>query len=610
MKKAHSLHVRVNRMARHFDSKVIHLAQMVCLCIGSPFSMRYLGHLLKGDLKAAVACQISSHDYSDPIEFRDDYLVANLIRKSVSLDFGLDREGAALSQFLEVEQQCAATCKRLGTRNVNGLYSRLTPESILEMARGKIARTLGPFSWDLAEPLFRFGPGATASSPHRQGDSYYKMKAKPSVTSGCAILAYTAIRRVPRWYNHVVHLAGLDPDEIESMPILDKVSALFDIIPGNRVTFVPKDAEKCRTIAIEPLMNSYIQQGIGRLIRRRFRRLSLGDASHTGLDLDDQSLNQRLAESSSVDGTLATLDLSSASDSVSIELVRRLLPSDWVLAIEQTRSSCGTLPDGTVVQYHKVSSMGNGYTFELESLIFWALCRSCVDLLGLSDRRVAVYGDDIVVPVDAVPTIRWMLSYWGFSLNVAKSFWSGPFRESCGKHYFSGTDVTPIYIRKDIDSVPRLFWYCNQIRRWSRLSWGLDGRMQPAYDLGVSFIPRSLRSLSIPDGVGDYALIRDLDEAVPSRCRHFIDAWVCKVWVPVVPSWRPTDDPFLLRQLSDQSKHVTDYRDVLKTVGADSWKRARFASDPNGVSLLGRERWLFVKTTVANWPSFGPWLGT
>lgn len=145
---------------------------------------------------------------------------------------------------------------------------------------------------------------------------------------------------------------------------------------GNKVTTVPKNSKTDRVIAIEPLMNMYVQKGIGGAIRHSLRSV--------GINLNDQTSNQRLAREGSLQGKLATVDLSSASDSVSLLLVEELLPPDWVAAIKLCRSPCGVLPDGSVINYQKVSSMGNGFTFELESLIFWAACSSVCQYLRLS----------------------------------------------------------------------------------------------------------------------------------------------------------------------------------------------------------------------------------
>jgi len=60
---------------------------------------------------------------------------------------------------------------------------------------------------------------------------------------------------------------------------------------------------------------------------------------------------------------------------------------------------------------------------------------------------VRVFGDDIIVPRDYVLSVVDELSAFGHKVNVDKSFWTGRFRESCGKEYFDGHDVSIVRVR-------------------------------------------------------------------------------------------------------------------------------------------------------------------
>jgi hypothetical protein len=208
-------------------------------------------------------------------------------------------------------------------------------------------------------------------------------------------------------------------------------------VPGS-LSFVPKDAKIHRSIVVEPALNSMVQRGIGRLLKEKLRS--------QGVDLYDQTRNQRLARVGSLDGSLATIDLSSASDTLSRELVYELLPLDWAIFLNYSRTS-EVKYKGNLIQLEKWSSMGNGYTFELESMIFYALAFGVCRDLGLPTQSISVYGDDIIVPVEAYTRLRRVLEFCGFTVNNQKSFYSGPFRESCGKDYLSGIDVRPIYVK-------------------------------------------------------------------------------------------------------------------------------------------------------------------
>lgn len=591
---------------RRLPSKTVSFSRAVYESLCTPVSLKARKLLVGGMYRELVELKIDPSTYESVEAFRRDYLAASLLSKYPSFDLGLDLQAIAARDFIEREESCKAAALRLQRNCRTGsLYSTRTLHSVLHTAREKISRLLGPIDWAEAESHFGFGPGATFSRPHSEGDPYYKIRARPCSTYGCAILAYTALRRVPAWFHHVSHLGGKTPTEVDMMPLAERLRYLFELVPGNRITFVPKSATKARTIAIEPTMNGFIQHGLGKVLEKRLRRV--------GIDLHDQSKNQRMAQIGSADGSLATLDLSAASDSVSLELCKQLFPGDWFDAICATRSPEGTLPDGTRIEYSKVSSMGNGMTFGIETLIFWALISSVIELFSLSDRRFTVYGDDLIIPTDAVHPVTWVLEALGFSLNRDKSFWSGPFRESCGKHYFRGDDVTPFYVRSDIDTVPRITWFANQVRRWSRLFWGLDSRLRSAYDLMVAELPPRLRNPSIPDGYGDTALFGDLDEVRPRRLPPSRgEGWLVSAWVPVIKTRVFGDTPYLIRSLMQPSAFlVADWVEALRLARIGGWagKSVRLLDHSYGVVPRRRDPvWRRVTGVATNWPSYGPWL--
>jgi hypothetical protein len=293
----------------------------------------------------------------------------------------------------------------------------------------------------------------------------------------------------PLWIQSVRSIAG------ETGPYVKTV-------PGNKVICVPKNYKTDRTIAKEPCMNIFVQKGIGRLIRNRLKSV--------GIDLDDQSANQIGALIGSRDGSLATVDLSMASDTIADAVVQFLLPNDWLLALEQCRSPVGVLPDGKVLTYQKFSSMGNGYTFELETLIFWAIAQEvCCRYVNELDTSVLVYGDDIVIRSDRCQALLSRLIEAGFTPNPDKTFSEGPYRESCGKHYFLGQEITPFYIRKPVLTLDRLFLVHNNLKRWS---WRTETDTSEVQQTLRSLAPAHWRTPRLPDGYGDGAFIGAIDE--------------------------------------------------------------------------------------------------
>jgi len=366
-----------------------------------------------------------------------------------------------------------------------------------------------------------------------------------------------------------------------------------EVVVGSRVTTVPKNAKTDRVIAIEPDLNMFVQKGIGNMIRRRLRRWKL-------LEKDAQEQNQQLAREGSVTGLFATIDLSSASDSIHMEVVRLLVPPDWVTAIEHCRSPRSLLPSGELVTLRKVASMGNGFTFELETLIFFGLSLAVIELLGAGDVRCKVFGDDIIVPSNLSVPLEEVLAFFGFSTNLKKTFSSGPFRESCGKHYFLGEDVTPFYVRAPIDSISRVYWAANSIRRHSRLLWGLDSRYKASYDRLISSLPTFWQNVKIPDGYGDGGLISDFDEVCPSRAKQGFAGWRYSSFVT-----RSREDTLpthgsLLKALAMLEKNG-DNVDPRLVLGDHS--------DMSQVPIFKPAGYRFAENqVVVQWPSYGTWL--
>jgi len=365
---------------------------------------------------------------------------------------------------------------------------------------------LGVFSWDECARHFGFGPGSTTRLPRRLAHAAYKYSGTPESTLGNAVLASCAIRMNPMW-KHIAHSNVEDP-----------ILGLVSLVPGNSIITVPKNYKTDRTIAKEPCMNIYVQKGIGAVIRRRLKRV--------GIDLDDQKRNQEGALIGSLTGQLATIDLSMASDTVALELVSFLLPNDWWWALEQCRSPVGVLPDGNVIRYQKVSSMGNGFTFELETLLFWCICQQVAQSnINEVDSRILVYGDDIVVPTDQAGEVLRRLWQAGFKPNLNKTFVDGPYRESCGKHYFQGNDITPFYVRKPVRSLDRLFLVHNNVFRWGDRT-GVD--IKEVLTKLRRLAPARWRIPRLPDGYGDGAFIGAVDELRLDSHPYGWESWQVK----------------------------------------------------------------------------------
>lgn len=261
-----------------------------------------------------------------------------------------------------------------------------------------------------------------------------------------------------------------------------------------KVTPVPKTAAKARIIAIEPTHMQYAQQALLRLFKREF------SGSAPFIDLIDQSKNQELARIGSIDGSIATIDLSDASDRVTLQLVQALFARYPSLlgALEASRSTRARLPSGEIIQLRKFASMGSAVCFPVESIAFAAIALLSVEhyaesigagsvLIKRMLRQTRVFGDDIVIPTAVVPICLRYLDRLGLKVNAHKSFWTGRFRESCGKEFFEGEDVTVARLRKRLPlsrrnarEVASLVSFRNRLyeRGYWLVSSGIDDRLR------------------------------------------------------------------------------------------------------------------------------------
>lgn len=233
---------------------------------------------------------------------------------------------------------------------------------------------------------------------------------------------------------------------------------------GSRLATVLKNEDSVRTIAIEPSGNMAFQLAGGRLIEDALRGIGL-DIKH------QQDLNKILARLGSIYKLLCTLDLSSASDMILVLLVEKLWPGEWFNFFMKFRSPVTTLPNGLDVRMNMISTMGNGFTFPMMTLTLLALvyANRVVNHNGpyryIDWSKTAVFGDDIIVPVDEYETLCLTLQQACLVVNKEKSYATGSFRESCGGDYYEGVDVTPFYPRS-LRQASEVYVVMNQVLRW------------------------------------------------------------------------------------------------------------------------------------------------
>lgn len=348
------------------------------------------------------------------------------------------RRDRAIVKWLGVELRNSGTNTRLF--NTDPIFNGIgTGWQVLTHAQKLVRKVLGEEPPEDILSRGSFSSGASTSRGRMTGSLFTKfMGSKHSTFSCLKAFAKTA-------------------SELETWFLLDPGLRDTRIVKGNVLFTVPKTAVIDRVAAKEPDLNIFCQKAVGDFIRHRLKK-------RVRIDLNDQSINRSLALRGSIDGKLSTIDLSSASDSLTDSLVNILLPPSWYKLLDSVRCHITNI-DGTSHVNEMFSSMGNGFTFELESLVFWALAQSTCYLSG-TRGRVSVYGDDIVIPSRIAPAFIHVLNWTGFKVNVKKTFTSGPFRESCGGHYYLGLDVTPFYLKAPVKDLSDLILVLNKLRSW------------------------------------------------------------------------------------------------------------------------------------------------
>jgi hypothetical protein len=255
-----------------------------------------------------------------------------------------------------------------------------------------------------------------------------------------------------------------------------------NVIRGSRLSTVPKNEDTERTIAIEPSGQMALQLAAGHYLEGALR--------YIGCDITrQQPLNKAMAQRGSIDGSLATIDMKSASDMISPSLVRALFPPEWFELLSTIRSEEIEVRPGEWETLHMISTMGNGFTFPLMTLIICSLIYGFRATHGgpnlfIDWTDTAVFGDDVIVPTHEYQSICDVFESAGLVINHDKSYRDGFFRESCGGDYFKGHDVTPFYV-KSLSSNPDVYVAINQLTNWCRRT---DIYLHGALCLLASFI--------------------------------------------------------------------------------------------------------------------------
>lgn len=388
------------------------------------------------------------------------------------------------------------------------------------------------------------GPGKSLGSDY--GNFYTKLfDSELTTTSAGLYRIYAAyISQHPSWA------------EAENIRLVRRGAP--KVVGGNRLTFVPKTNDISRTICIEPVLNMFFQQGIRYILEERLRQFF-------GIDVSlQQEKNRTLAQigserslldrCSEIDKTqYVTIDLSSASDSLGLKMLKSILDRTTYDSLLLYSSRSCELPDGRSVDLNMISTMGNAFTFPLETILFSSVVLSAAKVSGLEPifgkslhgtclisphgsrlGNFGVFGDDIICPAILARKVLRLLALLGFKVNSDKTFLEGPFRESCGADFYGGVDVRPVFC-KSLTSPQDFYSLINRLNLWS-------------YKTGIP-LRRTIRQLlkRVPHyEVPPWEAV-DCGIWVPStsllkRRRYKMGSFLYKRWIPLVPKLRIDSD--------------------------------------------------------------------
>jgi hypothetical protein len=378
----------------------------------------------------------------------------NSIVKKFIDEVGPEADSLALAKFRESN----AACRDWSLDQPNAPW-------VMDYVLGEVRRELYNFYFPGGECLFsesmiwqnaNNGPGTAAGV---EGESFLHKRGLEPLTASSAWLFDSFAGSIARSY----------PRLLADMCRVAICGEFGRVMRSSRLTFAPKNAEVSRAIQPQPSVNMEFQKGIDALQVMRLKEFY-------GIDLRIQSrLNQELARRGSRTGRMGTIDLESASDRNSITMLREVLHPVVFRWLSLGRLPEVEYPNGEVEPLHMFSTMGCGFTFSLQTVLYCAVVAAVYRLLEIPMARprtelvapyrfwdhysdpprhvvrdhgnYGVFGDDIIVLAEAYGLVCRSLEFLGHKVNATKSFNEGCFRESCGADWFNGTNIRGVYCK-------------------------------------------------------------------------------------------------------------------------------------------------------------------
>lgn len=418
---------------------------------------RLLGEPLPLDAKGNLT------PYENISEYRAFFQANALFSKADDLPALMGLTEKALQDFLDCEQLNKETNIRFLTRAVSS--------PLIYQTSRVVADILGDYSeLDMAQNL-RFGPGVSSSCRGSMATLAHKLEADITCTPRSHEIVERTFKHFFQYYYRLKPV--ISPEHY------------------NYFTTVPKTYKQARGICIGQHGNIVVQLAYGALLRRKFKKC---------IDLDFAAdFHRHLVEKKWRE--IATIDLRSASQMIARRAVQAVWPEQWLSVMDDLREEYTLLPDGTKNYNQHYSAMGNGFTFEMESILFYSIAKAAMLNAGMKWTYLSVFGDDIIVDKECGPIVVQALKEFGFIPNDEKTYLDGPFKESCGVDTLRGRNIRPIFLRnlKDGKFIEVFYKLANNITRMAVNSGHglcLDARFYRAWVRVVREIPEQWRFYS------------------------------------------------------------------------------------------------------------------
>lgn len=364
-------------------------------------------------LKGAREYKFLLHDNLSPYHYKWGAQMTSFLKRYVfehDILTPKEREQKTNAKFIKLQEDLASNYGRKRSMRLHKVLCR---------ARSICTRILSGFQPEGSSPKGRFGSKATVGCPASHAYLDEKLRNRPITGS---------LQQV-EWAKNT--LFECDP---LLKTCLGENQFNYQVCSALPQVNVPKKNDIDRGINPNTLLGSFYSAALGAIVEEALRA--------EGLDIRRlQERHKIYARRASTTGKLVTADLSDASHGFLSHIINALMPRKWFRAlmygvIRQVEV------DGRVYRLESIMTMGIGFTFPVQTLLFYCLLKALSELTNISGL-ISVYGDDLIYPRKLHPFVVSIFKELGFKLNLDKTFVESRFRESCGGDYFKGVDVRP-----------------------------------------------------------------------------------------------------------------------------------------------------------------------